>query len=205
LFFFVPKVWGLTGDQTLVYQAQTYAELSRARGGASQHVLDNYYSSDYSDLAKQRLWQAGPWRVFRTWLTGTIRNVGVVYYSAYTHALGISPLYIGNELEKTNVVNAILRAIAAAPGIFRGLLIVEFGLMALQLGSVFYLIAIDRSDWRRNVFLMLSLAYLAAVGGLMSEGRARVPLEPFFSLCVGFAIANVIQRFSGNGWRAVQH
>jgi 4-amino-4-deoxy-L-arabinose transferase-like glycosyltransferase len=197
LFYFVPKVWGISGDELLLaYQRRTYAELSQAHNGVGSAVLDNYYANEYLEIAKSRLRQAGPWRVFRTWLRGMIQTVGAVYYSVYTHALGVEGLTIGNELVKTNIGNAILRVLAAAPGgVFRSLLLADLGLMLAQLASVLYVMVIDRSDWRRNIFLALSLAFFFTVGGIMSGSRPRVPLEPFFCLCVGFAIAHLARRF----------
>jgi 4-amino-4-deoxy-L-arabinose transferase-like glycosyltransferase len=196
LFYFVPKVWGVAGDESLLaYQRQTYEELSQAHNGARGPVLDNYYSNAYVEIAKNNLRQAGLWRVLRTWLRGMIQTAGAVYYSAYTHALGVEGLAIGNELEKTHIGNAILRALAAAPGsIFRSLLLADLGLMLAQLASVLYVMVIDRSDWRRNIFLALSLAFFFTMGGIMSGSRPRVSLEPFFCLCVGFAIAHLVPR-----------
>ena len=195
LFYFVPKVWGLSDDELGLYQRRTYAELSQAHNGASHAVLDNYYSNEYMEMAKSQLQQAGLWRVFRTWLRGMITTASAVYYSTYTHALGIEALYVGNEREKTNVVSAILRVVVAAPnGIFRGLLLVDLGLVLVQLTAVFYAVAIDRSDWRRNIFLALSLGFFFTIGGIMAGSRPRVSLEPFFCLCVGFSIAHIVSR-----------
>ena len=125
-----------------------------------------------------------------------ITTASAVYYSTYTHAVGIEALYVGNEREKTHVVNAILRVVVAAPnGLVRGLLLADLGLVLVQLAAVFYAVAIDRSDWRRNIFLALSLAFFFTVGGIMAGSRPRVSLEPFFCLCVGFSIAHIVSRF----------
>ena len=196
LFYFVPKVWGLSDDEFRLYQRQTYAELSQAHNGASHAVLDNYYSNEYMEIAKSHLRQAGLWRVLQTWLRGMITTASAMYYSTYTHAVGIEALYVGNEREKTHVVNAILRVVVAAPnGLVRGLLLADLGLVLVQLAAVFYAVAIDRSDWRRNIFLALSLAFFFTVGGIMAGSRPRVSLEPFFCLCVGFSIAHIVSRF----------
>jgi 4-amino-4-deoxy-L-arabinose transferase-like glycosyltransferase len=200
LFYFVPKARGYNLDESRAYQLETYAALVRAHDGAPNAVLDNYHYRDYLRLAKERLRQAGPLRVVKTWLLGVLRLSGAVYYSEYTHALGVKAMYIGNEFYKTNVVNAIFRAVAAAPNaLFRSLLIVELGLVVVQLAALLYILAIDRAHWRRNVFLALSVAYLLAVGGVMGAVRMRVPLEPFFCLGVGFAIGHVVARLRSVG------
>jgi hypothetical protein len=98
--------------------------------------------------------------------------------------------------------------IAAPNALFRTMLLAELGLGAAQLAAVIYVLAVDRRPWRRNAFLALSLAYFLAVGGIMGAVRMRVPLEPFFCLAVGFAIAHIVSRLRSDSaesaWRSVR-
>jgi 4-amino-4-deoxy-L-arabinose transferase-like glycosyltransferase len=199
LFYFVPRVLGMTAAETGDYQVRTYADLSGSHNGANEAVLDNYYSEEYLAIARRHLSQAGPWAVFSTWLKGTMRTAGAVYYSVYTFGLGIETVYVGDELRRTNIVNAVRRAVEAAPSrVLQMLLITELGLMLLQLVSAVYVVVLDRSNWRRNVFLLLSIGYLFAVGGIMGDSRSRVSVEPFLCLCMGFAAAHFLQYLARN-------
>ena len=193
LFYFIPAVQNMTMDETLEFQGETSRTFSEAHGGASHAECDNTYADEYVAIAMDYLRQAGAARVLWVWLKRVVRTAGAVQYANYTRAFGIPATPIGHQLEKKNVVQAVIASVKEAPSFLIGsFLFAELAMMLLQVLSGL-LILLDRGAWRRSAFLALTLAYLLAVGGIQSGSRPRVALDPWLCICLGFAIAMILR------------